>query len=158
MTSAGQQEVGGAERRRAAPSERRVSPEPCGGNVSELGDMSKAQRLRRLVHQRLTAAAQEICGLLEGAMSEYEEELCALKEENQRNRKLLDAVLSPEVRVQRADVQQLLVVQEVPPEPQGCRRLNTWKQILMEQIVEDPRSTTVETGRSLSRRRTQEDL
>ncbi|TNN61729.1 hypothetical protein EYF80_028091 [Liparis tanakae] len=75
--------------------------------------MSKAQTLSRLVHQRLTAAAQEICGLLEGAMSEYEEELCALKEENQRNRKLLHAVLSPEVRVQRADVQQ------VPPGPQG---------------------------------------
>ncbi|TNN35776.1 hypothetical protein EYF80_054066 [Liparis tanakae] len=64
--------------------------------------MSKAQILRRLVNQRLTAAAQEICGLLEGAMSEYEEELCALKEENQRNRKLLHAALNPEVRVPRA--------------------------------------------------------
>ncbi|TNN35283.1 hypothetical protein EYF80_054544 [Liparis tanakae] len=35
-------------------------------------------------------------------MSEYEEELCSLKEENERNRKLLHAVFNPEVRVQRA--------------------------------------------------------
>ncbi|TNN38812.1 hypothetical protein EYF80_051019 [Liparis tanakae] len=61
--------------------------------------------LRRLVNQRLTAAAQEICGLLEGTMSEYEEELCSLKEENERHRRLLDAVFNPEVRLQRADTQ-----------------------------------------------------
>ncbi|TNN42932.1 hypothetical protein EYF80_046880 [Liparis tanakae] len=81
--------------------------------------MSKAQMLRGLVNQRLTAAAQEICGLFEGTISEYEEELYSLKEENERHRRLLDAVFNPEVRLQRADVQQLLVVkEEVPSEQQ----------------------------------------
>ncbi|XP_056269306.1 uncharacterized protein LOC130193024 isoform X2 [Pseudoliparis swirei] len=51
--------------------------------------MSKAQMLRGFVNQRLTAAAQEICGLFEGTIAEYEEELCSLKEENERHRKLL---------------------------------------------------------------------
>ncbi|XP_056286153.1 protein TsetseEP-like isoform X2 [Pseudoliparis swirei] len=74
--------------------------------------MSKAQMLRGVVNQRLTAAAQEICGLFEGTIAEYEEELCSLKEENERHRKLLHAVFNPEVRLQRADVQQLLVVKE----------------------------------------------
>jgi len=64
--------------------------------------MSKVQMLRRLVNQRLTAAAQEICGLFERTIAEYEEELSSLKEENERHRKLLDAVFNPEVRLQRA--------------------------------------------------------
>ncbi|TKS89277.1 hypothetical protein D9C73_022292 [Collichthys lucidus] len=58
--------------------------------------------MRALVKQRLTAAAQEIFALFEGAVSEYEEQLCRLKEENQRQRELLDAVLKPELRLQRA--------------------------------------------------------
>ncbi|XP_056281834.1 involucrin-like [Pseudoliparis swirei] len=77
--------------------------------------MSKAQMLRGLVNRRLTAAAQEICGLFEGTIAEYEEELCSLKEENERHRKLLHAVFNPEVRLQRSDVQQLLVVKEEVP-------------------------------------------
>ncbi|XP_068590947.1 SWI/SNF complex subunit SMARCC1-like [Cebidichthys violaceus] len=81
--------------------------------------MSKVQMLRSLVNQRLTAADEEIFGLLERTIAEYEEELSRSKEENERQRKLLDAVCNPEVRIQRADVQQLLVVkEEVPPEQQ----------------------------------------
>ncbi|TNN40702.1 hypothetical protein EYF80_049143 [Liparis tanakae] len=57
--------------------------------------------LRGFVNQRLTAAAQEICGLFERTMLEYEEELCRSKEETERHRKLLHAVFNPEVRVQR---------------------------------------------------------
>ncbi|XP_038581224.1 gastrula zinc finger protein XlCGF57.1-like isoform X1 [Micropterus salmoides] len=75
--------------------------------------------LRGFINQRLTAAAEEIFGLFERTISEYEEELCRSKEENQRHRKLLDAVFQPEVRLHRADVQQLLVSkEEVPPEQQ----------------------------------------
>ncbi|XP_045914797.1 zinc finger protein 391-like [Micropterus dolomieu] len=81
--------------------------------------MSKVQMLRGFINQRLTAAAEEIFGLFERTISEYEEELCRSKEENQRHRKLLDAVFQPEVRLHRADVQQLLVSkEEVPPEQQ----------------------------------------
>ncbi|XP_038580268.1 zinc finger protein 135-like isoform X2 [Micropterus salmoides] len=83
-------------------------------------EMSKVQVLRALVKQRLSAAAEEIFGLFERTISEYEQELCRSKEENQRHRKLLDAVFQPEVRLHRAvspaDVQQLLQSrQEVAP-------------------------------------------
>ncbi|XP_078020012.1 uncharacterized protein LOC117245941 isoform X1 [Epinephelus lanceolatus] len=81
--------------------------------------MSKVQMLRSLVKQRLTAAAEEIFGLFERTIAEYEEELCRSKEENERQQKLLDAVFNPQLRLHRADVQQLLVVkEEVPPEQQ----------------------------------------
>ncbi|XP_070830086.1 zinc finger protein 665-like [Chaetodon trifascialis] len=76
--------------------------------------MSKAQTLRAFVEQRLTAAAEEIIELFERTITEYEEELCG-------QRKLLDAVFQPDVRLHRADVQQLLVSQEEdPPEQQDC--------------------------------------
>uniref|UniRef100_A0A672ZDD4 PiggyBac transposable element-derived protein domain-containing protein n=2 Tax=Sphaeramia orbicularis TaxID=375764 RepID=A0A672ZDD4_9TELE len=52
----------------------------------------KVQILRSLVEQRLTAAAEEIFGLFERTIAEYEEELCRTKEENQR-REQLKAVL-----------------------------------------------------------------
>ncbi|XP_035859553.1 zinc finger protein 771-like isoform X1 [Sander lucioperca] len=81
--------------------------------------MSKVQMLRAFVNQRLTAAAEEIFGLFEGTIAEYEEELCRSKEKNERQQKLLDAVLNPQLRLHRADVQQLSVVKaEVPPEQQ----------------------------------------
>ena len=44
--------------------------------------------------QRLTAAAEEIFELFERTIAEYEEELC-------RQRKLLDAVLQPQVQLHR---------------------------------------------------------
>ncbi|TNN72549.1 hypothetical protein EYF80_017156 [Liparis tanakae] len=104
MTSACQQALHGPERSRAGPSVRTV----FNGVVRrkrfcELVKMSKAQMLRRLINQRLTAAAEEICGLFERTIAEYEEELCSSKEENERHRKLLDAVLNPTVRLQRAE-------------------------------------------------------
>lgn len=54
--------------------------------------MSKVQSVRDFVNQRLTAAAEEICGLFERTIREYEDEL-------RRQRTLLDAVLKPQVRV-----------------------------------------------------------
>uniref|UniRef100_A0A8C9XRB4 C2H2-type domain-containing protein n=1 Tax=Sander lucioperca TaxID=283035 RepID=A0A8C9XRB4_SANLU len=83
--------------------------------------MCKVQMLRALVEQRLTAAAEEIFGLFERTIAEYEEELCRSKEENERQRELLDAVYNPQLRLHRADVEQLSVVkEEVPPEQQEC--------------------------------------
>lgn len=57
--------------------------------------MSKVQKLRAFVSQRLTAAAEEIFVLFERAIAEYEEEVC-------RKHKLLDAVFNPEVRLHTA--------------------------------------------------------
>ncbi|XP_032363835.1 gastrula zinc finger protein XlCGF57.1 isoform X2 [Etheostoma spectabile] len=66
--------------------------------------MCKVQMLRALVEQRLTAAAEEIFGLFERTIAEYEEELCRSKEENERQRELLDAVFNPQLRVHRPDL------------------------------------------------------
>nr|XP_040046821.1 oocyte zinc finger protein XlCOF7.1-like [Gasterosteus aculeatus aculeatus] len=74
--------------------------------------MSKVQMLRCLVTQRLTEAAEEIFGLFERTIAEYEEETSRLKEDNERLKKRLHAVLNPEVRIQRADLQQLFVLKE----------------------------------------------
>uniref|UniRef100_A0A672ZGK7 C2H2-type domain-containing protein n=1 Tax=Sphaeramia orbicularis TaxID=375764 RepID=A0A672ZGK7_9TELE len=79
----------------------------------------KVQILRSLVEQRLTAAAEEIFGLFERTIAEYEEELCRTKEENQRQRQILDCVWNPRVLLHKTDIQQHLVVkEEVPPEQQ----------------------------------------
>ncbi|XP_050925680.1 gastrula zinc finger protein xFG20-1 isoform X2 [Lates calcarifer] len=73
--------------------------------MSQIGD------LRVLVRRRLAAAAEEICGVLDLAVGGLEEEV-------RRQRRLLDTVLNPEIRLQRADVEQLLRKEEVPPEHQ----------------------------------------
>ncbi|XP_070702875.1 gastrula zinc finger protein xFG20-1-like [Pempheris klunzingeri] len=88
-------------------------------------NMCKVQMLRALLKQRLSAAAEEIFGLFERTIAEYEEELCRSQEENERQRRLLDAVLSPQLRLHRAaDVQQPAGAEEQlpcerqdPPEP-----------------------------------------
>ncbi|KAM9832695.1 uncharacterized protein ACBR49_019971 [Aulostomus maculatus] len=68
--------------------------------------------LRKLLTERLAAAAEQIVSLLEETVAEYERE-------NRRQRLLLDAVLNPRVRLDRADVEQLQVIkEEVPPDLQ----------------------------------------
>ncbi|KAJ0064923.1 hypothetical protein NL108_017658 [Boleophthalmus pectinirostris] len=67
--------------------------------------MSAGQTLRNLVNARLCAAAEDIFALFERTIAEYEEELRRSKEENQRNRELLQAVLNPRVTLIRAAVQ-----------------------------------------------------
>ncbi|KAI4820493.1 hypothetical protein KUCAC02_028470 [Chaenocephalus aceratus] len=85
----------------------------------DLGNMSKVQMLLSLKKQRLTAAAEEIFALFEKTIAELEEELSLSKEENERLQKLLDAVLQPQLRIHRADVQLLVVVkEEVLPDQQ----------------------------------------
>ncbi|XP_034043157.1 zinc finger protein 436-like [Thalassophryne amazonica] len=80
--------------------------------------MSKVQMLRALVKQRLTAAAEEIFGLFERTIAEYEEELCRSKEENHRQRHLLDAVFNPDVHLQAAELHQESNKADVPPDQQ----------------------------------------
>ncbi|XP_019742148.1 zinc finger protein 37 homolog [Hippocampus comes] len=50
------------------------------------------QMLRALLNQRLSAAVEEVVGVFERTIAEYEEQLCRTKEENERQRQLLDAV------------------------------------------------------------------
>ncbi|XP_065804424.1 uncharacterized protein [Labrus bergylta] len=87
--------------------------------------MSKVQMMRAFVNQRLTAAAEEIFDLFEGTIAEYEEQLRRSKEENERQHKLMDAVFNPEVRLQRSDIQLLMVrKEEVPLEQERGSSLN----------------------------------
>ncbi|KAM9839062.1 uncharacterized protein ACBR49_017727 [Aulostomus maculatus] len=79
--------------------------------------MSRLQSLKLFVNQRLNAAVEEIFGHFERTITEYEEEL------ERRHRKLLDVVLTPEIKLRHAvipaDVQQQLGSQEeAPPEQQ----------------------------------------
>ncbi|XP_071060578.1 zinc finger and SCAN domain-containing protein 31-like [Pseudochaenichthys georgianus] len=85
----------------------------------DLVNMSKVQMLLSLKKQRLTAAAEEIFALFKKTIAELEEELSLSIEENERLQKLLDAVLQPQLRIHRADVQLLVVVkEEVLPDQQ----------------------------------------
>ncbi|XP_037332097.2 zinc finger protein 333-like [Pungitius pungitius] len=74
--------------------------------------MSKGQMLRCLLKQRITEAAEEIFGLFERTIAEYEEEASRLKEDNERLRKRPHVVFNPEFRIQRAGLQKLLVLEE----------------------------------------------
>lgn len=74
-------------------------------------NMSKVEMFRLFATQRLTAAAEEIFGLFERTAAEYEEQLHRSKQENEKQRKLLEAVLRPEVRLNRAGRQDGDVVQ-----------------------------------------------
>ncbi|XP_071058693.1 zinc finger protein ZFP2-like [Pseudochaenichthys georgianus] len=87
--------------------------------TGDLVNMSKVQMLLSLKKQRFTASAEEIFALFEKTIAELEEELSVSKEENERLQKLLDAVLQPQLRIHRADVQLLVVVkEEVLPDQQ----------------------------------------
>ena len=57
-------------------------------------NMSSAECLRQFVSERLTSAAEEIFRVFIQTVVEYEEEI-------DRQRRLLDAVLKPEVKLQR---------------------------------------------------------
>ncbi|XP_034720829.1 gastrula zinc finger protein XlCGF57.1-like isoform X2 [Etheostoma cragini] len=73
--------------------------------------MSSVGYLREFINERLTVAAEEIFGVFEKTIVEYEEEI-------QRQRRLLDVVWKPEKNLQRIDVQQKLVVKEVTTKQQ----------------------------------------
>lgn len=59
--------------------------------------MSEVQLLRAAVERSLTAAADEIFRLLERTVTEYEDEVRRLKQQNQLKQKLLDAAWNPQV-------------------------------------------------------------
>ncbi|XP_029907636.1 zinc finger protein OZF-like [Myripristis murdjan] len=79
--------------------------------------MSRLQELRSLVQQRLSAALDDVFGLLERTIAAHDEELSHLKEENERQRKLLS-----EVQLHTAEFSQQLLVskEEDPSEQQEC--------------------------------------
>ncbi|XP_056255308.1 zinc finger protein 287-like [Seriola aureovittata] len=94
--------------------------------------MSRLQSLKVSIHQRLAAAVEEIFGLLDQTLTEYEEEM-------NRHQKLLDAAFKPEITAQKkgfhAEVQQLLVSQaDVSSEQQQ----QEWSSSLDQEDQDDP--------------------
>ncbi|XP_063764110.1 zinc finger protein 271-like isoform X4 [Eleginops maclovinus] len=65
--------------------------------------MFEVETLRAFVNERLTAAAEEIFEVFQRRIAE---ELESTLKENQRQKKLLDALLNPEVRLHRAGTRQ----------------------------------------------------
>ncbi|XP_050926197.1 zinc finger protein 112 isoform X2 [Lates calcarifer] len=79
--------------------------------------MSSVQCLREFVNERLTAAAEEISRVFEQTIVEYEEEI-------DRQRRLLDIVWKPEIRLHRTELPQQHVCkeEEVLTEQQLCNQ------------------------------------
>ncbi|XP_029900123.1 uncharacterized protein LOC115354087 [Myripristis murdjan] len=83
-------------------------------------EAAEIPELRALLTERLTAAAEEIVGLLEKTVAEYEDKAERAEQEMCRQRKLLNILLKPQVRLHRAVMPQQLLVckEEAPPEQQ----------------------------------------
>uniref|UniRef100_A0A4W5KNN1 Uncharacterized protein n=1 Tax=Hucho hucho TaxID=62062 RepID=A0A4W5KNN1_9TELE len=99
------------------------------------------EMLNVYVTERLTAAVAEISVAVERTVVELYEEISRSKEENNRLRRLLDLVFNPEIKLHRADAQQLTLPiseKEVPPEQQHCEQ--DWSPSL---VQEDPVPTQI---------------
>ncbi|XP_035038211.1 uncharacterized protein LOC118124472 [Hippoglossus stenolepis] len=82
-------------------------------------ETARVPALRALLTERLAAAAEEIVAVFEETVAEYEHRVERSEREVCRQRRLLDAVMKPEVRLHRADILQLVLSKaEVPPEQQ----------------------------------------
>ncbi|XP_062237804.1 zinc finger and SCAN domain-containing protein 21-like [Platichthys flesus] len=91
--------------------------------VEKGGGKTQVPALREILTERLRAAAEEILAGLEETLAEYEDRVEQSEREICRQRRLLDAVMQPVVRLHRAvcpaDVQQMIVIkEEVPPKQQ----------------------------------------
>ncbi|XP_061620904.1 zinc finger protein 84-like [Phyllopteryx taeniolatus] len=65
--------------------------------------MCQVEMLRALLNARLGAAVEEIVGVFQRTIAEYEEELGRTKEENERQRRQLAAVFMPQVDLHTTD-------------------------------------------------------
>ncbi|XP_051925028.1 uncharacterized protein LOC127602733 [Hippocampus zosterae] len=68
--------------------------------------------LKELVRERLIAAADEIFGLFEKTIASYEEQLSRAREENERQRRQLEAVSASQMMLRGEDIQPLTVCQQ----------------------------------------------
>lgn len=80
-------------------------------SVSSSGvKMNQMEELKLFVSKRLEAAASEILGAIEKTIAGYEEQASNLKEENGRNRSLLD----------------IIIQSNIAPTPGWCLELHRW--------------------------------
>ncbi|XP_039997522.1 uncharacterized protein LOC120797742 [Xiphias gladius] len=85
-----------------------MEPESLDG----LGNMSKAEMLRVIVTEKLAAAAQEILAVVERTVAGYEEEASGFRQEIDRQRRQLEVLLQPEIKLETTDDQQLFPICE----------------------------------------------
>ncbi|XP_067471501.1 zinc finger protein 664-like [Thunnus thynnus] len=79
-------------------------------------EMASVQCFREFLNERLTAAAEEILGVFEKTVVVYEEEI-------HRQRKLLDIVLKPEIKLHKKEISQSSVFyEEVLADQQLCNQ------------------------------------
>ncbi|XP_062239751.1 zinc finger and SCAN domain-containing protein 12-like [Platichthys flesus] len=87
--------------------------------VEKGGETAQVPSLRAMLTERLTAAAEAILAVIAETVAKYEDRVEQSEREICRQRRLLDAVMMPEVRLHRADILQLVVSkEEVPSEQQ----------------------------------------
>ena len=82
----------------------------------KLSQTRKAQILGEFVTERLAAASREILAAVERTVSGYEEEAAGFRLEVERQRRQLEALLQPRVKLQRAG-ESLVLLQGHSPEP-----------------------------------------
>ncbi|XP_036953006.1 gastrula zinc finger protein XlCGF8.2DB-like isoform X3 [Acanthopagrus latus] len=75
--------------------------------------MSSVQGLRKFVNERLTAATEEILEVFEKTVKVYEEEI-------NRQRKLLDTLLKPEIKLHRIEISQPVCIDKALDGQQLC--------------------------------------
>ncbi|XP_061834526.1 uncharacterized protein [Nerophis lumbriciformis] len=120
--------------------------------------MCEFQKVRMLMEQRLNVTAEEIFGVLERTIAEYEEELSRTKEENKRLQELLDAVFKPQVVLHRADVQRVSAGshEEIPSRQQewqtsvGQKELQAPSHIKEEQLHDEDEAQSLQLHHSQS--------
>ncbi|KAG8005876.1 hypothetical protein GBF38_004888 [Nibea albiflora] len=69
--------------------------------LHSLGNISKAEILRGIVTEKLTTAAQEILAVVERTVAGYEEEASGFRREIDRQRRQLEVLLQPQVKLER---------------------------------------------------------
>ncbi|KAK6318799.1 hypothetical protein J4Q44_G00100100 [Coregonus suidteri] len=96
----------------------------CISTTTEMETEPDGKLLNEFLSQRLTAATIEIFGAVEKTITEYQEEISSSKEEIERLQRLLDVALKPDIKLHKADAQQLTlpVPEDVPTEKQHCEQ------------------------------------
>ncbi|XP_062260306.1 zinc finger protein 771-like [Platichthys flesus] len=114
--------------------------------VEKEGGKARVPALRAMLTERLASAGEEILVGIEETLAEYEdrmEQSERSKREIRRQRRLLDAVMQPEVRLHRAvypaGIQQLMVnKEEDPSEQQQWRPLEDPESLHIKEEQEEP--------------------
>ncbi|XP_061609551.1 zinc finger protein 892-like isoform X1 [Phyllopteryx taeniolatus] len=96
--------------------------------------MCKVQMLKALLHQRLSAAVEEVFVAFQRTLAEYEEELSRTRKENERQRQLLRAVFKkPHEKSDRADISE----EPHTEQQEWCSRVEQQQEPELHHIQED---------------------